>query len=179
MKCLLYCLLETYTENTMKKKGVLSHANKKTDKARSQTRSQAVSKPSMVFRATKSVKRYGKRSLRAILLSHTLHRVSRVAVVVLLATIPCYGVYAYLGQTAAKEVIVSKSQILERVAKHTTLPKEEPEAVVRVEDPETLKKQNSFYEQVQEGDYIIMFRNMAIIYDLRNDELVALKHTRD
>ena len=88
-----------------------------------------------------------------------------------------YGAYAFIGNTFANDIIVSKSEILTRVGKHTDLPSNEPEAVVRVQDPNTLKKQNSFYENVKEGDYIIIYPKMAVIYDLRNDSIIALKRT--
>lgn len=64
-----------------------------------------------------------------------------------------------------------------RVAKHTPLPEGEPEAVVRVQDPESLKKQNNLYENVKEGDYIVIYPTLAVVYDLRNDHIVALKST--
>jgi hypothetical protein len=88
-----------------------------------------------------------------------------------------YGAYALIGNTLANDVVVSKSEILARVAKLTPLPTISPDAVVRVQDSATLKKQNSFYENVKEGDYIVMYPGLAIIYDLRNDSVVALKRS--
>lgn len=127
-------------------------------------------------RITKSVKNYGKKSLRAILLSHTFHTGFRALVIIALIALPCYGVYAYIGKTVANEIVISKSQILERVAKHMTLPKGSPLAVVRVQDADVLKKQNAFYDQIKSGDYIIMYKSQAIIYDLRNDIILATKN---
>lgn len=128
---------------------------------------------------SKSVKNYGKKSLRAILLSHTFHTAVRVLIITALISAPFYGAYAYIGKTVANEIVISKSQILERVATHTTLPAGEPEAVVRVQDAESLKRQNSFYDQVKSGDYIIMYKSEAIIYDLLNDQISAIKNIND
>jgi len=125
---------------------------------------------------SKSVKNYGKKSLRAVLLSHTFHTGFRAIIISILVLAPFYGVYAYIGKTVANEIVISKSQILERVATHTILPVGNPEAVVRVQDAESLKRQNSFYDQVKSGDYIIMYKSLAIIYDLRSDQILAIKN---
>ena len=141
-------------------------------------RKAAASRPSKtkLSKVSKSVKRYGKKSLRAILLSHTFHQAVRAVIIVLAIFLPFYGVYAYIGKTVANEIVVSKSQILARVAKHTNLPVGSPEAVVRVQDADILKRQNPFYDQVKAGDYIIMYKSLAIIYDLRNDQILATKY---
>jgi hypothetical protein len=49
------------------------------------------------------------------------------------------------------------------------------EALVRVQDEETLRKQNTFYKDVREGEYILIYKNLAIIYDLRNNIVVGVK----
>lgn len=153
----------------MKKSVRVSHQAKKPLSA-------ARSSSSRTSRITKSVKRYGKKSLRSILLSHTFHTGFRVLAVGFLVAVPFYGAYAYIGKTVAHEIVISKSQILDRVAKHMTLPEGKPEAVVRVQDAASLKKQNPFYDQIQPGNYILMYTTEAIIYDLQNDRVVAVKH---
>ena len=90
-----------------------------------------------------------------------------------------YGAYAFIGNSVVNDVVVSKSEIIARVAKHTELPTEEPEAVVRVQDAETLQKQAALYGNVKEGDYILVYPSLAVVYDLRNDRIVALKSTAD
>lgn len=126
---------------------------------------------------TRSTKHFSKRTLRDILLSKTLHSSFKVLVGIMVVGSALYGAYALIGDTLANDVVVSKSEILTRVAKKVELPKEEPEAVVRVQDAETLKKQQGFYADVKEGDYIVMYPGLAVIYDLRNDSIVALKRT--
>jgi hypothetical protein len=86
-----------------------------------------------------------------------------------------YGAYALIGSTVAEDVVISKSEIVNRVMKLTSLPNHAPSAVVRVENPENLQKQNPFYSGVKEGDYIIVYPKLAVIYDLRNDAIVGLK----
>lgn len=124
------------------------------------------------------VKRYGKRTLRDILLSKTFHAGFKVFIGFMVAGSALYGAYAFIGNTVANDVVVSKSEIIARVAKHVQLPAEDPEAVVRVQDAETLQKQAALYENVKEGDYILVYPSMAVVYDLRNDRIVALKSAR-
>lgn len=86
-----------------------------------------------------------------------------------------YMGYLYIGKNVANDIVVSKSEIVARVAALTSVPQENPEKVVRVQDPETLKSQNPFYDNVKEGDYIVMYPSLAVIYDLRNNTIVATK----
>lgn len=126
----------------------------------------------------KSTTRFGKKLLKGILLSKTFNIAFKVVIICVLFSSAMYGAYAFIGNKIGDEVVVSKSEIIARAGKHIELPNENPEAVVRVEDPETLKKQMSFFENAKEGDYIIMYPNLAIIYDLRNDNIVAFKRSR-
>lgn len=126
----------------------------------------------------KSAKRYSKQTLRDLLLSKTFNKGFKVMIAALVFSSALYGAYAFIGDSLAHEVVVSESEILERVGKHTELPEGKPEAIVRVQDPETLKAQNALYENVKEGDYIVMFPTLAVVYDLRNDHIVALKSLR-
>ena len=125
----------------------------------------------------RAAKRHSKQTLRDILLSKTFHTGFKVIVGLLISGSALYGTYAFIGNTIANDVVVSKSEILVRVGKHIELPAGEPEAVVRVQDPETLKKQNGLYENVKEGDYIVVYPTLAVVYDLRNDRIVAMKST--
>jgi hypothetical protein len=86
-----------------------------------------------------------------------------------------YGAYFLVSNTFAGDVVISKSEIVARVGRQTVLPSGNPDAVVRVQDAETLRKQNAFYADVKEGDYIIMYPTLAVIYSLRTDSLVNVK----
>lgn len=126
----------------------------------------------------RSTKRYSKVALKSMLLSKAFSTTIKLSVIGMVAFTALYGAYAFIGTTVSKDVIVSKSEIISRVAKLTALPVGKPEAVVRVQDPEILKKQNQFYDNVKEGDYILVYKELAVIYDLRNNVIVGLKHSR-
>jgi hypothetical protein len=125
----------------------------------------------------RSTKRYGKVALKGMLLSPVFHSAFKIVTGLAISGSMLYGSYAFMGKLLAHDVVVSKSEIVSRIAKLTPVPEEVPDAVVRVQDPETLKKQNIFYNRVKEGDYIVMYPKIAIIYDLRNNEIVAVKKT--
>lgn len=123
----------------------------------------------------KKMKRYAKIGVKSVLLSPTFHGICKVTATTVIVIGMLYGAYIYIGKTFANEVVVSKSEIISRAGKLTSLPAESPYEIVRVQDQEDLRKQNPFYKDVKEGDYILMYKNMAIIYDLRNNVIVGIK----
>ena len=120
-------------------------------------------------------KNYAKHFVRTLLLSKRFYLVCKILLGVVLLIFAFYGIYSYINTSFAHGVVVSQSEIIDRVAKLTTLPPGPPSSVVRVEDPETLKKQNIFLGNAKNGDYILMYEKAAIIYDLRNNSIVAVK----
>ena len=124
---------------------------------------------------SRKLKRYAKQGLKSILLSPLFHSSFRVVTAILISSSLLYGSYLFIGRTFANEIIVSQSEIVARVSKLTTLPSEAPYEIVRVQDEEDLRKQNPFYKDVKEGNYILMYKNLAVIYDLRNNAIVAIK----
>ena len=124
----------------------------------------------------RKMKRYAKTKARSVLLSPAFHTSFKVFFGILVASSLVYASYSYIGKTFANEVVVSQGEIVARVRKLTTLPAGNPSEIVRVQDEEDLKKQNPFYKDVKEGDYILMYKDMAVIYDLRANAIVAVKH---
>jgi hypothetical protein len=124
-----------------------------------------------------SAKRQSKLALKNMLLSKAFHVAFKFISIVLLLSAAAYGLYSHFNVTLENDVVVSKSEIIDRVSKLTSLPPGTPDAVVRVQDPEKLKKQNDFYTNVKEGDYIVMYPKMAVIYDLRNNSIISEKRT--
>ena len=60
-----------------------------------------------------------------------------------------YGAYALVGKSVQGDVIISQSEILARISKHTTLPAGDPNAVVRVQDADALQKEAVLYQNVK------------------------------
>jgi hypothetical protein len=78
-------------------------------------------------------------------------------------------------EDVSKTVVVSEQEIIKKIKTHTSTPEEDPIAVVRVQNADTLRTQQPFYKDVQEGDYIVIFSHTIIIYNLREDKIVAKK----
>ena len=123
----------------------------------------------------KKIKRFAKLGIKSLLLSPRFHSACKVVTTVAVIVIVLYGSYLYIGKLFANEVIVSQSEIISRVGKLVLLPNEDPYEIVRVQDQNDLRKQNPFYQDVEEGDYILMYKNLAVVYDLQNNVIVALK----
>ena len=123
----------------------------------------------------KKIKRYAKQGVKSMLLSKTFHSGFKVLSVALISFGVLYSSFFFISKTFANEVVVSRSEIISRVAKLTALPKEDPYEIVRVQDEEDLKKQNEFYKDISEGDYILIYKDVAVIYDLRNDAIKGVK----
>ena len=66
------------------------------------------------------------------------------------------------------EVIVAK------VGKHLVLPEGEVPVVATVVDAESLRASQPFYQNIDNGDYLLIYQNQAraILYDPKNDILV-------
>lgn len=100
-----------------------------------------------------------------------------------LSLIFIFGLLFFFGKdmissTLAKTVVVSESEILRRVGTHTSVPDIAPTSIVRVKDAENLRAQHMFYKDIKEGDYIIMYQDRVIIYDLRADAVIGEKSSQ-
>ncbi len=120
-------------------------------------------------------KRYTKLIIKSLLLSPAFHSTFKVLSVALVSFGLLYASYFFIGKTFANEVVVSKSEIVSRVSKLVTLPNNEPYEIVRVQDEVDLQKQNPFYKDIQEGDYILAYKDVVVIYDLRNNVIKGIK----
>ena len=57
----------------------------------------------------------------------------------------------------------------------TSATETEVPTVARVEDPEKLKTSNeTFYKDIQKGDYLIIFPKRAIVYRESNDQIINI-----
>ena len=117
--------------------------------------------------------------VKSLLLSPTFHSTFKVVSVALISFGLLYASYFFIGKTFANEVVVSKSEIVSRVSKFVTLPSDEAYEIVRVQDGADLQGQNPFYKDVKEGDYILVYKDIAVIYDLRNDAIKGVKKASD
>ena len=71
----------------------------------------------------------------------------------------------------------SDKYILDKVGVLVPLPKNTTPKMVRVDDPDNLRKENLFYAKVKEGDYIIAYPKLLIIYDAVHNEIENIKES--
>ena len=129
-----------------------------------------------------AIKKIIKRRLKSFLLSKLLHVGFYFILVIVVGVSILWGLYNIMKPVLRNNVVVSQSEIITRVSKLVTLPQNEsPDAIVRVEDADILQKQSDFYRSsgVKEGDYILMYRDMAVIYDLRNNLVKGVRRPGD
>lgn len=170
----MHSLSSTKKKTVQKKHEIVSG----TRLAKKQSPSRALVSKKNVSPYVKKLKRYTKQGVKSMLLSPLFHKAFTIGMIALFSSGVLYASYFYISKSFANEIVVSQSEIVARVAELTTLPKEEPYDIVRVQDEESLRKQNPFYQDVKEGDYILMYKNTAVIYDLRRNVIVALKRTK-
>lgn len=128
-----------------------------------------------VSRMAKRAGRASRQTLRDLLLSKTFHASFKLFMGLLIGGSMFYGAYALVGKSVENGVIISQSEILARISKHTVLPTGSPDAVVRVQDASALQKEAILYQNVKVGDYIVVYPSIVVVYDLYNDKIVALK----
>ncbi len=128
-------------------------------------------------RTVARLKKFSKRVTKSVLLSSPFQYSVKALGLGAIVLSSLYGVYHFAGKTFANEVVISKSEIVSRVAKLVPVPEDPPYDVVRVEDGVNLQRQNPFYKDVKEGDYILMYKDVAIVYDLRSNAIVAMRTT--
>lgn len=64
---------------------------------------------------------------------------------------------------------VNKDNLIEILSKRTELPSSDPLSVFRVQDSDVLKKEDDFYKDADDGDWVVIYKEIAIIYDGRKD----------
>lgn len=159
--------------HTLHKKISISGISKSTVKKASQNFSVTKYKTESPY--FKKIKRYAKQGIKRTLVSPVFYSSFKIIITAVVVTSMLYGSYLYIGKTFANEIVVSQSEIVARVGKLMSLPTEDPYEIVRVQDEEDLRKQNEFYKNIKEGQYILMYKNLAVIYDLRNNVIVGIK----
>lgn len=84
---------------------------------------------------------------------------------------------------AATSERASSEEILTKVRTHIAVPENPPPTVMAILDIALLRKKNAaFYVQAENGDYLILTQNRAILYDPEGDRLldvVPIKTTKD
>lgn len=84
-------------------------------------------------------------------------------------------VYAMFLTNHTNAETITQKTILNKLSQTLTLPDQPITSVMRVSNAEELAKENAFYKDVKNGDYIIVFQNMVIIYDFNKGLIKNVK----
>jgi len=88
--------------------------------------------------------------------------------VVIIVSISSFGLTIYSKRSKAG--IITQENVISRLKQHIFLPGEEELILIqRVFLAESLRQQDIFFINVKDGDYLIKYNNMSIIYDYNND----------
>jgi hypothetical protein len=67
---------------------------------------------------------------------------------------------------------LSSERVTQRLEDLIIIPEEDP-TIATIEDPDTLRQQNEiFYADAEEGHYLVVFNDRAIIYDAQEHKLI-------
>lgn len=72
---------------------------------------------------------------------------------------------------------INQEMVLERLGTQFVLPEIEPTKVMRVSDAKELSIQDEFYRNIKNGDYIIVYDNLMLIYSF-DQKLIKNVKTR-
>jgi len=95
----------------------------------------------------------------------------------LLITIILVGVVIgpFRAKPVEKETAVAELSLVERIGRHIAIPQEEEPTIARVEDLESMRQNNpTFYENASEGDALVVWSNLAVLYSEDKDLVLAV-----
>ena len=87
-------------------------------------------------------------------------------------------IFGYINSTKTKAESVTQENVISQLSKQISLPSEAPVTFLRVSDAKSLSLQDEFYKNVQNGDYIIVYSSMALVYDFSNNKIENVKTIR-
>ncbi|MEN9338639.1 MAG: hypothetical protein RI945_364 [Candidatus Parcubacteria bacterium] len=80
-------------------------------------------------------------------------------------------IYGFVISNKTSAESITQDTVLSELAKHIILPEEELVNLMRVQDAKNLVKQDVFYKNVKNGDYIIVYPSMVFVYNF-DDNLI-------
>lgn len=89
---------------------------------------------------------------------------SFVAIVIIVV----YGIFL---STKTNAESITQDTVLTQLSRQLILPDQELLSIMRVSNAKELANQDDFYKNVKNGDYIIVYQNMVLVYDF-DDSLI-------
>lgn len=102
-------------------------------------------------------------------------KIKIISLFLVLLFIIVVSIFSFISISNKKNSIITQDSILLDLKKYINLPETEPVNFMRVSDAKTLSSQDKFYKNVNNGDYIIVYENMAIIYNFKAKRIINIK----
>ncbi len=83
--------------------------------------------------------------------------------------------FSFVRTKIASSTTVTQDSVLNQLKKNINLPETQPIDFKRISDAKALSSQALFYKDVKNGDYIIVYDYMALVYDFTNSKIISIK----
>ena len=94
---------------------------------------------------------------------------------VILLAVTGIVVYSIVFGIKTNAESITQNTVLLQLEEHLVLPENEPVSLRRVSNAKELATQDSFYKDIKNGDYIIIFENLSLIYDFDKSLIKNIK----
>ena len=84
-------------------------------------------------------------------------------------------IFGYINSARTKAESITQEDVIYQLSKEIVLPDEVPTTFLRVSDAKTLTLQDEFYKNVQNGDYIIVYSSLALVYNFSDNKIENVK----
>lgn len=84
-------------------------------------------------------------------------------------------IYGIIFGTKTNAESITQDTVLSQLEEHLFLPEVEPISLMRVSNAKELAAQDVFYKDIKNGDYIIVFENLLLIYDFDKSLIKNIK----
>lgn len=103
----------------------------------------------------------------------SVYKIFRLIISVLVIVGLVYGAY-YMYKSYATSKELTNSEVVEKIGSKIVLPDASPNMVVKVKNSSDLKSVDTFYQDVEDNDYIVIYNDLAVIYRPSSDKLIKV-----
>ncbi len=83
--------------------------------------------------------------------------------------------YGLVNSSKSKAESITQDTVISQLSKAINLPEEGPISIMRVSNAKVLASQNELYKDIKNGDYIIVFKSMILVYDFDSSFIKDIK----
>ena len=85
--------------------------------------------------------------------------------------------YGVIKSNRTNAESITQDTVISQLSKTINLPENDLVSIMRVPDAKTLSNQDNLYKNVKNGDYIIVFKSMVLVYDFDSRFIKDIKTT--